>query len=66
MYLQKVVSRQSFFFISFFVGVLKVNNEIAGSISQRHGSADPGPYQNVVQLLLFQTSSCRGAGVQPA
>jgi hypothetical protein len=33
----------------FFVGVLKVKDETAGSgsIGQRHGSADADPYQNV-------------------
>ncbi len=42
----------------FFVGVLKVNDEIAGSasgsISHSHGSADPDPdpdpHQNVMEL----------------
>ncbi len=35
----------------FFVGLLKVNGEnsrIPGSISQRHGSADPDPHKNVM------------------
>jgi hypothetical protein len=33
----------------FFIGVLRYIAKIAGSgsISQRHGSADPDPYQNV-------------------
>jgi hypothetical protein len=41
-YLQKVISKKT-------VGVLKFNDVTAGSgsISQRHGSADPDPYQNV-------------------
>jgi hypothetical protein len=52
MYLNKVISRKTFLKISFF-GVLKVNDENlkiagSGSISQRHGSADPDPYQNVM------------------
>ncbi len=55
MYLQKVPNEEkNFFFLNlFFVGVLKVNDEIvgfgseSGSISQRHGSADPDPHQNV-------------------
>ncbi len=34
----------------FFVGLLKVNDKKAGSgsTSQRHGSADPDPHQNVM------------------
>ncbi len=50
---QKVISRKTFLFIYFFVGVLMVNDENSrirnririrfGSISQRHGSADPDP-----------------------
>jgi hypothetical protein len=56
MYLQKVRSRKTFFKISFVVVVLKVNDENSrsgsesesGSISQRHGSADPDPHQNVM------------------
>jgi hypothetical protein len=56
MYLQKVISRKTFAFKLVFVGVLKVSDEIAGSgsesgtISQRHGSADPdpSPHQNVM------------------
>jgi hypothetical protein len=57
MYLQKVISRKTFFKLVF-VGILKVNDEKAGSgsrsgsISQRHGSAgpdsDPDPHQNVM------------------
>jgi hypothetical protein len=48
-YLQKVINRKTFF-KSVFVGVLKVNDEIAGSgfISERNGSADPDPHQNVM------------------
>jgi hypothetical protein len=50
-------SNAEFFFSLFFVGVLKVSDEndriqirIPGSISQRHGSADPNPdsHQNVM------------------
>jgi hypothetical protein len=52
MYLQKVVSTK-FFKISFFVGVLKVNDKnsrIRIQIHQsEHGSADPHPYQNVIE-----------------
>ncbi len=53
MYLQKVISRKTFL-NCFFVGVLKVNNENrgsgseSGSISQRHGYADPDPHQKVM------------------
>jgi hypothetical protein len=47
MYLQKVISRKTFLNV-FFVGNLKVNDENSGSISQRHGSADPDPHQNVM------------------
>ncbi len=53
MYPQKVISRITFFYL-FFDGVLKVNDENSRirigseSISQRHGSADPDPHQNVV------------------
>ncbi len=45
---------ENFFFNSFFVGILKVDDEIegSGSISQRHGSTDvdpdPDPHQNVM------------------
>jgi hypothetical protein len=40
--------QKKFSFKMFFVGILKVNDEIAGSrsISQRHGSVDPDPHQN--------------------
>jgi hypothetical protein len=51
MYLQKEISRKTFFKYVF-VGILKVNDKRAGSgsISQRHGSADPDPdpHQNVM------------------
>ncbi len=55
MYLQKVIIRKNFF-LNFFFGVFTVNDEKAGSgsvsefgsISQRHGSADPDPHQNVM------------------
>ncbi len=45
-------NKQKNFFISFFVGVFKVNNEnsrirIRIGSEQRHGSADPDPHQNV-------------------
>jgi hypothetical protein len=54
MYFQKVLNRKTK--KKFFFGVLKVSDEIAGSgsesgsrsISQRHGSADPDPHQNVM------------------
>ena len=48
MYLQKVMSRKTFNFNKFFVGILKIAGN--GSISQRHGSADPDPdpHQNVM------------------
>jgi hypothetical protein len=44
MYLQKEISRKTFFKLVF-VGILKVNDKRAGSgsISQRHGYADPDP-----------------------
>jgi hypothetical protein len=51
MYLQKVMSRNTIK-RKFFVGILKPMTKIAGfgSISQRHGSADPDPdpLQNVM------------------
>jgi hypothetical protein len=49
MYIQKVISR-NFFLISFLLASLRSMAKIAGygSISQRHGSADPDPYQNVM------------------
>jgi hypothetical protein len=57
MYLQKVISRKTFFY-SFFVGVLKLSNENAGSgsasgsISQTHGSADPHPDPDPQQNVM--------------
>jgi hypothetical protein len=49
MYIQKVISR-IFFKISFLLASSRSMMKIAGygSISQRHGSADPDPYQNVM------------------
>jgi hypothetical protein len=48
MYLQKVISRKTFFFNLFFVVVLKSLTKIeeSGSISQRYESADTDPSQN--------------------
>jgi hypothetical protein len=51
LYLQKVISRKTFFGISFyFASVTKIagsaSGSESGSISQRHGSADPNPHQN--------------------
>ncbi len=47
MYLQKVISRKTFFKISFLLAswrsVTKIAESESGSISQRHGSADPDP-----------------------
>jgi hypothetical protein len=45
MYLQKVISRKNCVKNYFFAGILKVNDEIAGSgsISKKYGSADPDP-----------------------
>ncbi len=44
--------QKNIFFLLVFFGILKVNDEIAGSgsISQRQGSADsdPDPHQNVM------------------
>jgi hypothetical protein len=68
MYLQRVISRKTFFKLVFCcVGLLKVNDEnrririrIRFRIhSQRHGSADldPDPHQNVMDLVsrIFKT-----------
>jgi hypothetical protein len=56
MYLKKVVRRKNCVKKLVFAGILKVNEENSrggcgsGSISQRHGSADPDPHppQNVM------------------
>jgi hypothetical protein len=57
MYLQKVISRKTSLKYLFFVAILKVNDEnsririqirIWIHFSQRHGSADPEPHQNVL------------------
>ncbi len=49
-YLQKVICRKTFFLISFlwasWRSMMKI--EGSGSISQRHGSPDPDPHQNVM------------------
>ncbi len=52
-YLQKIQCRKTFFLNWFFVGINDENRRIrsgSGSISQRHGSADPDPdpHQNVM------------------
>jgi hypothetical protein len=53
MYLRKEISRKTFKKY-FFVGDLKVINENSRirtvAISQRHGSADPNPYENGTDL----------------
>jgi hypothetical protein len=49
MYLQKVISRKTFKILVScwrFEGRVPVT-KTAGSVSQRYGSADPDPYQNV-------------------
>jgi hypothetical protein len=53
----KEISEKLFEKNGFFVGVLKVNDENSsiygsesGSISQKHGSADPDPLKNVMDL----------------
>jgi hypothetical protein len=43
MYLQKVISRKSVLTISFFLASSIAKIAGSGSISQRHGSADPDP-----------------------
>ena len=54
MYLQKVIRRKYFLTTLVFVHIFRVNDETtgSGSISQRHGSADPDPdpdqHQNVM------------------
>jgi hypothetical protein len=61
MYLQKVISKKTFFLNKFFVGILKVNDENRrfpdphphpdpDPLVKRHGSADPDPdpHQNVM------------------
>jgi hypothetical protein len=54
MYLQKVIDRKTFFLIVFCWDLegqfrkKKDPNPGSGSISQRHGSADPDPHQNVL------------------
>jgi hypothetical protein len=54
MYPQKVISKE------FFVDVLKVTNEIAGSrsesVRQRYGSVDPDPHQLVYFNLVESVS----------
>jgi hypothetical protein len=66
MYLQQVISRKTLEKNLFFVGVLEVNDELAGSgsgsISQRHGSADPDPTpkcHGYGTLVKFITQICR-------
>ncbi len=56
MYRRKVISRK--FLKSWFFPVFKVKEEniYSGSFSQRHGSADPDPYQNVPNTAVFFTS----------
>jgi hypothetical protein len=46
MYLQKVISRNSSLSASG-RSRTKIAVPVSGSIGQRHGSADPDPYQNV-------------------
>ncbi len=55
MYLQTVISRKNFKQKLFFVDILKSLTKKAGtgSISQRHGSADPDPIQNVMDPEHF-------------
>jgi hypothetical protein len=52
MYLQKVISRKTFtknlFFVCVWKVVTKMEGSGSGSISQRHGSADPDQHQNVM------------------
>ncbi len=52
MYLHKVISRKTFFYISFLLASWRSMMKIAWSgsrfIRQKHGSADPDPHQNVM------------------
>jgi hypothetical protein len=61
MYLQKVTSRKNCVKNLFFAGILKVSDENSrirnqdpdpapDPLIQRHGSADPDPHQNVMDL----------------
>jgi hypothetical protein len=52
MYLKKVISRKNSFLLESLMSMTKIAGSGAGfgSISHRHGSADPDPYQNVTDL----------------
>ena len=55
MYLQKVIGKKAFKKISFFVGILgrsMTKIAVSGSISQRHGSADPDPDPDPPQNVM--------------
>jgi hypothetical protein len=62
MYIQKVISRKNKIKNLFCVRILKVYDENSrirgyGSISKRHGSADPDPHQNVMDPEHCQEQS---------
>jgi hypothetical protein len=48
LYPQKVISKEKQRKKLFFVAVLKVTDEKSRIVSQRYGSVDPDPYQNVM------------------
>ncbi len=51
--------QKTFFLNLFFVGILKINDELkgSGSISQRRGSPDPDPHQNVMDPQYWHNVS---------
>ncbi len=65
MYLQKVKSRKTFF--SFLLASWRPMTKIAGSRfnSQRHGSADPDPHQNVMDPEHWYYKYCLGVSTCP-
>jgi hypothetical protein len=69
MYLQKVISRKTFFKLVFCLltsrrSVTKIagSGSASGSISQRHGSPDPDPHQHVMDpqhCISHYLTECR-------
>jgi hypothetical protein len=74
-YLQKLISKKTFFKLVFCWHLGKVNDEIAGSgsasgsesgsgsISQRHGSADPDPDPDQPQNIMDPQNCKKAYGI---
>jgi hypothetical protein len=58
MYLQNVISRKNSFLLASWRSMMKIAEYGSGSISQRHGSADPGPYLGTKLSRFRNISSC--------